>query len=367
MMGDRDSGGPSLPLLSVIVPTLNEAANLPALLADIGRQQDISLEILIGDGGSDDGTAAIASSLGARVVLCPRGRGTQMNTAAAQATGDFFLFLHADSQLDGPRLLRNALDALQQALRETPRVAGHFRLRFIRPDKRNGLAYRYLEEKTALNRADTTNGDQGLLISRSFFHQTGGFDDSLPFLEDQRIAAKIRAQGQWITLPGVLATSARRFVSEGFHRRYLLMGIMMGLYSIGEWTFFTRAPGVYRAQQATGGLRLSPFFGILWTMVCRDWGLAGTIRTFYRLGHYIRTNAWQLFFFLDVWLRPLLGPGKYPLMAVHDRIVAPCLRFRVVDALVGLLCFLWYMVLLPLLFWVQESTVQQEDKPQVGA
>ena len=158
-----------------------------------------------------------------------------------------------------------------------------------------------------------------------------------------------------MTLPGFLHTSARRFESEGFHRRYLLMGMMMGLFSIGELAFFTRAPGLYRVQQATGRLLLTPFFGLLWSMVRRDWGLSGTLRTFYRLGHYIRHNAWQLFFFLDVWLRPHLGPGRYPLLDFYDRLVAPCIDFRLLSALVGLGCFVWYMGILAPFFWLQES------------
>jgi hypothetical protein len=235
-------------------------------------------------------------------------------------------------------------------------------LLFSRSDQlSNMLAYRYIEEKTALNRTNTTNGDQGLLLSRAFFHQLGGFDDSLPFLEDQRLAEKIRGQGRWRTLPGFLQTSARRFESEGFHRRYLLMGIMMGLFSIGERAFFARAPGLYRLQQDTGRLLLAPFFGLLWSMVLRDWGQSGTLRTFYRLGHYIRHNAWQLFFFFDVWLRPYLGPGRYPLLGFYDRLVAPCLDFRLWNALVGLGCFVWYMGILAPFFWLQESLERTKE------
>ena len=343
------------PLLSIIIPALNEAGTLPALLADLGRQEDIAFEIIIGDGGSTDATETVAGSFGSRFLRCPRGRGGQMNAAAGQATGIYFLFLHADSRLDDSRLLVNALATLQQAEKEHPRVAGHFRLRFMRSGQRNRLAYRYIEEKTALNRTNTTNGDQGLLLSRTFYHQLGGFDDSLPFLEDQRLAEKIRDQGRWLTLPGSLHTSARRFENEGFHRRYLLMGMMMGLFSIGELAFFTRAPGVYRVQQETGQLLLTPFFGLLWSMVRRDWGLSGTLRTFYRLGHYIRHNAWQLFFFLDVWLRPHLGPGRYPLLGFYDRLVAPCIDFRLLSVFTGLCCFVWYMGILAPFIWLQES------------
>jgi len=352
------AGQPSRPLLSVIVPTLNEAQALPALLDDLSRQQGVALEVVVGDGGSTDDTERVAAQHGARVVTARRGRGAQMNAAAAQAIGEYFLFLHADSKLEDLRLLGNALAVLRQAEQEQPRVAGHFRLRFCRATRKNGWAYRYLEAKTGLNRPGTTNGDQGLLLSRTFFHHLGGFDDSLPFLEDQRIADAIRFQGRWITLPGALATSARRFESEGFHRRYLLMGIMMGLYAIGELSFFTRAPGVYRVQEATGRLLLAPIFALLWSMVRHDWGLSGTLRTFYRLGRYLRRNAWQPFFFLDICMQPVVRPGSTPLLHFHDRFIAPCLDFRLVDGCAGLVCFVWYLAILAPVFWGQEVWVR---------
>lgn len=74
-----------LPLLSIIIPTLNEAENLPALLDDLKKQQNIRLEIIVGDGGSSDDTQAIAESSGAAFVSAGRGRGTQMNAEGKQS------------------------------------------------------------------------------------------------------------------------------------------------------------------------------------------------------------------------------------------------------------------------------------------
>ena len=341
-------------LLSVIIPTLNEVEHLPFLLADLKQQQHILLEIIVGDGGSTDATQAVAESSGASFVSARRGRGAQMNAAALKASGEYFLFLHADSRIDDPHLLSNALHALMAAQSEPDRIAGHFRLRFIRTTALNAMAYRYAEEKTAFNRVNTTNGDQGLLLSREFFKYLGGFDESMAFLEDQLIAEKIRLQWKWITLPGYLKTSARRFEAEGFHRRYILMSMMMGLHSIGAEEFFACAPGVYQLQQETGTLLLSPFFALIWHMMRKEWGLRGSIRIFYLLGRYIRQNSWQMFYFMDIRFQSLLGAGRYPLLNFHDRVFAPCTNFRVCNALTGLLCFLWFMGILAPFFWVAD-------------
>lgn len=341
-------------MLSIIIPALNEAETLPLLLADLAKQQNIALEVIIGDGGSSDATQSVADTFGARFARARRGRGAQMNAAAAQASGKYFLFLHADSQIDDPLLLSNALHSLAGALCEQDHIAGHFSLKFIRSTKRNSTAYRYAEEKSAFNRINTTSGDQGLLIARDFFKRLGGFDESMPFLEDQRIAEKIRSQGKWITLPGYLKTSARRFEAEGFHRRYILMSMMMGLHSVGVDEFFARAPGVYHLQQDTGRLALSPFFGLIRRLIRDEWGYAGTVLTFYRLGRYIRQNSWQMFFFCDVQLRALLGKGRHPFLAFHDRLFAPCTNFKLFDAITGLLCFVWFMGVLAPFFGLVE-------------
>jgi rSAM/selenodomain-associated transferase 2 len=345
--------------LSVIIPTLNEAGNLPALLDDLKRQINISMEIVITDGASSDETLRIADSFEVRTLSARRGRGAQMNAGAAVAEGEYFLFLHADSRIDDPLLLSNAVAAVGSGQQNHDRIAGHFPLHFIRSTEGNKLAYRYAEAKSHLNRINTTNGDQGLLLSQRFFRDLGGFDEAMPFLEDQRIAEKIRSCGIMMTLPGCLHTSARRFESEGFYRRYFLMGMMMGLHSAGVDAFFKRAPEVYRVQHDTGKLSLSPFFRLILSMMVNEWGAAGTLRIFYRLGSYLRQNIWQLFFFVDVSLLAKSGSGRYPLLSFHDRSFAKCLNFAVVDAVAGLFCFIWYVVILSPILWLAEHKIQK--------
>jgi rSAM/selenodomain-associated transferase 2 len=332
------------PLLSIIVPALDEAECLPLLLDDLHNQQNIALEIIVGDGGSTDGTRSVAEKRGARCVQTEKGRGRQMNGAARTASGTYLLFLHADSRIDDGNLLHDAVERLQQeSAQGDDSVAGHFRIRFIRTTIGNATAYRFAEGKTALNRPGTTNGDQGLLLTNRYFERLGGFDESLPFFEDQRIAEKIREQGKLITLPGELRTSARRFEAEGFHRRYILMSMMMGLYHAGVPEFLARAPGIYRTQGETGRLLLAPFFAAILDLMRNGWGVGGTVAVFYRIGRYIRQNSWQLFYFLDTIATEAPGRGNYPLLRFHDRFSAPLPGLRLVDAGIGIACFVWFM------------------------
>src|SRR5690606_39161044 len=119
--------------LSVVVPVLNEARNLPLLLKQLKSQQGLQLQLIVADGGSTDGSDVVARQAGAEVVASPAGRARQMNSAARIAIHPALLFLHADSTLEDPLLLQSALAAWQAAQATSARpVAGHFPLRFVR-------------------------------------------------------------------------------------------------------------------------------------------------------------------------------------------------------------------------------------------
>ena len=331
----------SIPAVSVIIPVVNEAEYLPTLLDDLKAQQGISLELIVSDGGSTDGSETLATAAGAILVHTPKGRGVQMNAGAQHARGDYLLFLHADSRLNDRTLLKQALGALNAAIAEQghQRIAGHFSLRFRRQQSGQNLSYRYMEEKTALNRPYTTNGDQGLLISKGFFQELGGFDESLAFLEDQRLAEKIRQRGLWITLPGVLQTSARRFETEGWGKRYFLMAIIMGMYYADIREFFQCAPQVYRTQNETERLLVTPFLRLIWRL-WRQRGIKQCGRDWLQLSRFVGQNIWQMFFFLDVLARSWLGPKRYPCTVIFDRLVQYWPRWRIWNAIFAVLVFI---------------------------
>jgi len=346
----------TLPSVSVIIPVINEARHLPALLRDLQSQQQVHLEIIAGDGGSTDDTLQMLRRCGVKTVRTSRGRGIQMNAAAGKSTGRYLLFIHADSGIKSPLLIKEAITALEHQIqsRGSTNVAGHFPLKFIRKGSGNSPGFRYIEAKTFLNRPDTTNGDQGVLLTRDYFIRLKGFDERLPFLEDQNLAGKIRKTGIWITLPGIIETSARRFETEGFCRRYILMAMIMGAFSTGLDEFFGLAPDIYPCQHETGRLLLTPYFQRVRKLMLHHGGFKGTARAWFSIGRYVRQNCWQLFFFMDtVWMRKK-GAIRHPFLAFYDRNVDKLINFKAVDAIAGALCLFCLMGPVAAYFRVRE-------------
>ena len=289
--------GAGAPALSVLIPALDEAAALPTLLAALAEQQGLVFEVIVSDGGSRDATLHLAAQHSARGIAAPRGRGAQLNAAVAAAQADWLLCLHADSQLTHPHQLARALACLEAEARDDPDVAGHWPLRFTREASGHGRLFRHLEAKSASNRPGTVNGDQGLLIHRDFLLALGGFDTTLPFFEDTRLATKVFTEGRFVCLPGVLGTSARRFEREGHATRLALMALMMGADAAGLADWLAATPALYRAQGDAARLSLKPFLHALDAHLARL-PPAARGEVMRRAAQYTLDNRWQLAFAL---------------------------------------------------------------------
>lgn len=195
---------------SVIIPALNEAPNIAGCVAAV-RALDPNVEIIVADGGSSDGTAELAAAAGARVVVAPRGRGSQCNAGAACASGDVLVFLHADTTLPPA-----AFELLRAILADpTVRIA-KFRLSFDVHDWLLDIAARLMWFDSLL----TSFGDQGIVIRRDFFAELGGFPD-WPLFEDVRLFELARARTEVYVVPAEVVTSARRFLENGVLQQLL--------------------------------------------------------------------------------------------------------------------------------------------------
>lgn len=206
----RPSAGAAGAELSIVVPTWNEASNLPALAASLAAQGG-AFEWIVSDGESSDGTPELAERLGARVVRGLRGRGGQLARGAAAAHGTRLLFLHADA-----RLAPGALAALAEVFAD-PRVIATGMRQVIEHEAR---FYRWIER--AADRRVTLGwvyGDSGLCVRRSSYEQVGGFRD-LPVFEDLDLSARLRRAGAIrLARAAEVRCSARRWEREGRLRR----------------------------------------------------------------------------------------------------------------------------------------------------
>jgi len=193
------------PVISLILPVLNEAPILAEALSGLPRAPD--LEILLVDGGSTDATREVAGRFPhVRWVSAPRGRGVQMNAGARVARGDFFIFLHIDTVLT-----MDHLTALRQAVLD-PRVgAGAFELRLTPPTPFLRCIAWGANWRCRLFRLPY--GDQAIFVRRDLFLALGGFAHGHP--EDLDLVLRLRrlTRGRLLTPP--VSSSGRRWLQHG--------------------------------------------------------------------------------------------------------------------------------------------------------
>lgn len=212
--------------LSVILPTLNAAADLPLALESLlpGLEAGLIREVIVADGGSTDATRAIAGSTGATVIDSAAGRGRQLRAGAEAARGDWFLFLHADTTLsrDWPERVGAHIDT-------RPGMAAAFRLKY----RSDAPEARWLEAR-ANRRARWLGlpyGDQGLLVSRALYKDVGGYPD-VPLMEDVMILRAITKK-RLVILDAEARTSAAKYERDGWRKRawsnaWLLTRFLLG-------------------------------------------------------------------------------------------------------------------------------------------
>jgi len=209
--------------ISIIIPVLNEAANLPATLAN--TQVGVNVEVIVVDGGSQDGTSQLAQSLGVKVLSAPAGRACQMNAGAKAATGNILLFLHADTRLpDGfDTLVRKALFASNTA-------AGAFELRI----DASILGIRLIESGVNWRSRwfQMPYGDQAIFLKTEVFHDIGGFPQ-LPIMEDFELMRRLQRKGRIVIVPVPVLTSGRRWQKLGVLKTTLINQLVIIAYLLG--------------------------------------------------------------------------------------------------------------------------------------
>jgi rSAM/selenodomain-associated transferase 2 len=211
--------------VGVIVPTLDEAGELPRLLDHLAALPG-DWEVVVADGGSRDATPAIARAHPRTdaFVEARGGRAAQLNAGAAASSGDPIVFLHADS-----RLPHGAHAALRAAAAADGVVGGNFALRF----EGKGAFPRLLGAVyAAQRRLGFYYGDSSVWVRRAAFEALGGFRE-LPIMDDYDFVRRLERLGPTLRLAGPATTSARRWERAGIARTVLSWVVIRWLYVAG--------------------------------------------------------------------------------------------------------------------------------------
>ena len=209
-------------LISVVIPTLNEAACIRQAIASA---QGTDVEVIVADGGSGDATVPLAEAAGARVIVAHGGRAAQQNAAVEASRGEALLFLHADTRLP------SGWAAEVRAILAKPGVAlGALRLAIdgATPGERLVAAGANLRSRWL----GLPYGDQGLFLRRAMFRQLGGFR-ALPIMEDWDLAKRARRHGRVVLAEGAVLTSSRRWRQLGPLRTTLINALVVAGFNLG--------------------------------------------------------------------------------------------------------------------------------------
>ena len=211
--------------VSVIVPAWKDHVSLARLLPALVRLKGLH-EVIVADASPHWATAESARTVGAIYLAAPQpSRGPQMNLAAENATGDVFIFHHADSILTAAHVA-----AIETALRDPETIGGAFYRKF---DGRHPRL-RWLE---ATGRFFTRHGgsffgDQSVFVRRETFRALGGFAP-IPLMEDVEFSRRLRRAGRVAVLDPPLESSTRRHASRGAWRTSLQNGLFIVFYKCG--------------------------------------------------------------------------------------------------------------------------------------
>jgi rSAM/selenodomain-associated transferase 2 len=206
--------------ISVVIPTLNAAATLPATLDALGPVA----EIVVADGGSEDSSVELAHQAGAHVVAGSPGRGRQLAAGVAASTGEWLLLLHADT-----RLSPEWRDQAAAHIHQHPGKAAYFRFALDSADPKARRLERLVAWRCRV--LGLPYGDQGLLIGRDTLRRAGGIAP-LPLMEDVDLINRL-GRRRLIGLSATAITSAAKWERDGWNRRSCRNLLCLSLWLVG--------------------------------------------------------------------------------------------------------------------------------------
>lgn len=211
--------------ISIIIPTLNEAANIGKLIQHLQVHQDERLiEIIVVDGGSSDKTIAIAADLGADIVLCTHcGRAHQMNKGSKYAKGDILYFIHSDT-LPPDSYIADIQTAIQAGY-----SIGSYRSSF---DSDISL----LKLNSFFTRFDSLvcrGGDQTLFVTKRLFDELNGYKEELLIMEEYDFIIRAKKNNRFKIFPKAALISARKYENRGYFKVQLANFVVFNMFRFG--------------------------------------------------------------------------------------------------------------------------------------
>jgi rSAM/selenodomain-associated transferase 2 len=209
----------------MIIPAWREAGAIESTLSGLQALRALGHEIIVVDGGSNDGTAALAEPLCDRVVVSRPGRAIQMNAGAAIARGNILLFLHADT-----RLPANVAERLAE-FAESTAAWGRFDVRLSGQRRLFRVIGWFMNQRSRLTGIAT--GDQAIFVRRSVFEGLGGFAQ-IPLMEDVELSSRLNQVSRPFCISDPVITDSRRWQKHGPWRTVFLMWRIRWRYWRGE-------------------------------------------------------------------------------------------------------------------------------------
>jgi rSAM/selenodomain-associated transferase 2 len=248
-----DHHEPSLPILSIIIPALNEEEQIGATLDALGGMPG-EFEVIVVDGGSRDRTAELARSRGAILLITEPGRGRQMHAGAGVVRGETLWFLHADT-----RPPADAARRIAAALADPSVVGGNFEIVFGGVSRPARFLNRLYPRLRLLGLA---YGDSAYFVRRSAYEQVGGFRP-YPIFEDVDLLRRLRRVGRFVHLPAAVVTSSRNFEGRAFlpvFARWVALQVLywLGVSPVRLGRHYGRAPETQRSRATDIGEGSAP-------------------------------------------------------------------------------------------------------------
>jgi rSAM/selenodomain-associated transferase 2 len=211
--------------ISVIIPTLNEGDFLIQTLTALQPLRARGHEVVVVDGGSKEDSLIQSQLLADRVIHGPKGRSRQLNAGALIASGEIFLFLHADTLLP-----EGSDNLIISNMRKRGRVWGHFDVCLSGKHPLFRIVECLMNCRSRLTGIAT--GDQGIFIEREVFQRIGGFPE-IDLMEDISLSKILKRVGPPLCLWQRVVTSSRRWEKNGIVRTVLLMWYLRLAYFLG--------------------------------------------------------------------------------------------------------------------------------------